>query len=112
VSPQKYWNKIYRYVAIAVIGLALTGVVFAFLPKVNQFRSYQDTKNALEADIRAKEEAIKDLRMKQERFGSDKYFVQQIAHEIGFAHEGETIYQFNEKAVSNTLVVTNKGVAQ
>jgi hypothetical protein len=107
VSPQKYWNVIYRYVAIAVVGLALTGIVFAFLPKVNQFRSYQDTKNALEADIRAKEESIKELRLKQERFGSDKYFVQQIAHERGFAHEGETIYQFNEKAVSNSPAVTN-----
>jgi len=101
VSPQKYWNIIYRYVALAVIGLALTGVIFAFLPKVNQFRGYQATKEALEADIRTKEESIKELRLKQERFGTDKYFVQQIAHEVGFAHEGETIYQFNEKAVSN-----------
>lgn len=98
MSPQKYWNKIYRSAAIAAIGLALTGVVFAFLPKVTQFRSYQETKNALDADIRAKEEAIKELRLKQERFSTDKYFVQQIAHEIGFAHQGETIYQFNEKA--------------
>jgi len=101
VSPQKYWNKIYRYAAMAAIGLALTGVVFAFLPKMTQFRSYQETKNSLETDIRAKEESIKELRLKQERFGSDKYFVQQIAHETGYAHEGETIYQFNEKAVSN-----------
>lgn len=101
MSPQKYWNVVYRYVAIAGLGLALVGVVFAFLPKVNQFRAYQMTKNELEADIRAKEETIKELRLKQERFGTDKYFVQQIAHEIGFAHEGETIYQFNDKAVSN-----------
>ncbi len=101
MSPQKYWNVVYRYTAIAAIGLALTGVIFAFLPKVAQFRSYQETKNALEADIRAKEESIKELRIKQERFGSDKYFVQQIAHETGYAHEGETIYQFNEKTASN-----------
>jgi cell division protein FtsB len=113
VSPQKYWNVVYRYAAIAVIGLALTGVIFAFLPKVNQFRSYQATKAELEEDIRAKEEAIKDLRLKQERFASDKYFVQQIAHETGYAHEGETIYQFNEKAVSNPPSASaNKGVAQ
>ncbi|MFA6173615.1 MAG: hypothetical protein WC701_07980 [Kiritimatiellales bacterium] len=108
MSPQKYWNAIYRYAAIAAIGLALTGVVFAFLPKMTQFRAYQETKNALEADIRNKEEAIKELRLKQERFGSDKYFVQQIAHEIGFAHEGETIYQFNEKAASNAPAANGK----
>jgi len=111
VSSQKYWNIIYRYVAIAVAGLALTGVVFAFLPKVSQFSGYQKTKNALEADIRDKEEAIKELRLKQERFGTDKYFVQQIAHEIGFAHEGETIYQFSDKAVSNPPPASNGKVS-
>ena len=107
MSPQKYWNKIYRYAAIAAIGLALTGVVFAFLPKMTQFRSYQETKNTLEEDIRNKEEAIKELRLKQERFGSDKYFVQQIAHETGYAHDSETIYQFNEKPVSNLPPAVN-----
>lgn len=112
MSPQKYWNVVYRYVVIAVIGLALTGVIFAFMPKVAQFRDYQKTKGALEADIRAKEESIKELRLKQERFGSDKYFVQQIAHERGFAHAGETIYQFNEKAVSNAPAVTNGKAVQ
>lgn len=103
MSPQKYWNVIYRYAAIAVLALALTGVVFAFLPKVTQFRSYQATKNALKADIRAKEEKINELRLNQERFSTDKYFVQKIAHQIGFAHEGETIYQFNDQTASNEM---------
>jgi hypothetical protein len=104
VSSQNYWNVIYRYVAMAVFGLALIGVVCAFVPKMAQFRSYQGTKNTLETDLRAQEEAIKELRLKQERFSTDKYFVQQIAHEIGFAHEGETIYQFSDKeAVSNNV---------
>jgi hypothetical protein len=101
VSLQKYWNRIYRIAVLAVFGLALTGVIFAFLPKVTQFRNYQETKTALEEDIRSKNESIKELRMKQERFNTDKYFVQQLAHEIGYAHEGETIYQFNERNASN-----------
>jgi uncharacterized protein YneF (UPF0154 family) len=101
VSPQKYWNKIYRTAAIAAILLALVGVVFAFFPKVAQFRSYQQTKAGLEENIRIREESIKELRLKQGRFNTDKYFVQQLAHEIGYAHEGETIYQFNQKSGSN-----------
>lgn len=112
MSLQKYWNIIYRYVAIAALGLALTGVVFAFLPKVNQFRGYQNTREALEEDIRLRKEAINDLRIKQERFSTDKYFVQQIAHETGYAHEGEVIYQFNEKAVSNPPPAVSGGAAQ
>jgi len=101
VSPQNYWNRIYRTAALAAVGLALIGVVFAFFPKVNRFRSYQETRTDLEEDIRTKEEVIKELRRKQERFSTDKHFVQQMAHEIGYAHEGETIYQFNEKSKSN-----------
>lgn len=112
MSPQKYWNVFFRYAAFAVIGLALIGVVFAFLPKVNQYKSYQNTRQALEEDIRQRKEAINELRIKQERFGTDKYFVQQIAHETGYAHEGETIYQFNEKAVSNPPPAASGGTVQ
>lgn len=101
MSPQKYWNKIYRIAALAAFVLAVVGVVFAFFPKVTQFRSYQQTRDALKADIRAKEESIKDLRHKQEQFSTDKFFVQQMAHEIGYAHKSETVFQFNEENGSN-----------
>lgn len=105
MSPQKHWNNFYRYAALAAILLALFGVSLAFLPKVGQFRSYQETKSKLEADIRAEEERIKELRLKQERFSTDKYFVQQIAHEIGFAHENEVIFQFNDQPDTNRPLV-------
>jgi cell division protein FtsB len=96
VSSQNYWNKVYRYVAGAVVCLALIGVAFAFWPKVDQFRSYPDTKAELEAEIHVEQERINQLRLNQEKFRTDKHFVQKIAHETGFAHEGETIYQFEE----------------
>jgi cell division protein FtsB len=101
VSSQTYWNKIYRAAALAAFGLAAAGVVFAFFPKVVQLQSYQKTRDALADDIRTKEEAIKDLRRKQEQFSTDKLFVQQMAHEIGYAHEGETVFQFREENGSN-----------
>ena len=101
MSPQKQWNIIYRYAALSAILLALIGVVFAFLPKWNQHQEYQETKNALENEIRAEEERIKELRLNQEKFSTDKHFVQKIAHEIGFAHDGEVIFQFNEQSSTN-----------
>ena len=101
MSPQKYWNVLYRYAVVAAILLALIGVVFSFFPKVTQFHSYQDTKAKLEAQIRAEEERIKELRLNQEKFSTDKHFVQKIAHDIGFAHEGEVIFQFNDSPSSN-----------
>ncbi len=101
MSPQKYWNVIYRYAALAAILLALIGVVFAFLPKVTQFKDYQNRKNMLESEISDEEQRIKELRLNQEKFSTDKHFVQKIAHEIGFAHEGEIIYQFDDSADTN-----------
>jgi len=101
VSPQKQWNIIYRYAALAAVLLALIGVVFAFLPKVSQFKNYRETKTTLEAEIRSEEEQIKELHLKQEKFSTDKHFVQKIAHEIGFAHEGEVIFQFDNNPATN-----------
>ena len=101
MSPQKQWNVIYRYAALAAILLALIGVVFAFIPKWTQHQNYQEIKSNLEAEIRAEEERIKELRLNQEKFSTDKHFVQKIAHEIGFAHEGEVIFQFKDAADTN-----------
>lgn len=101
MSAPNYLNKVYRYVAVAVVVLALIGIAFAFLPKINQFQEYQDTRARLNAEISAEEEHIKELRLNQEKFSTDKQFVQKKAHEIGFAHEGETIYQFEAPAATN-----------
>lgn len=101
MSPRNYWNKLYQTVTLAVVLLALTGVAFAFWPKVTQFQKYQETKSQLEAEIRSENERINELRLKQEKFRTDKHFVQKIAHEIGFAHEGETIFQFEGPPSTN-----------
>lgn len=102
MSPQKYWNKVYRYVALAAVLLVLIGVSFAFMPKIRQFNDYEKTKVNLEAEIAAEKERIKELRLNQEKFSTDKHFVQKIAHEIGFVHEGETVYQFEEPLKTNS----------
>lgn len=89
--------------ALAGVCLSLVGVVFAFLPKIHQFQDYQDTRRQLEADIRVGKERINELRSNQENFSTDKHFVQKIAHEIGFVHEGETVYQFEEPTNSKSV---------
>lgn len=86
---------------MSVVVLMLIGVGIAFLPKIKQHRQYQDTREKLQAEIRVEEQRIQELRLNQEKFNTDKQFVQKIAHEIGFAHEGETIYQFDEQSSTN-----------
>lgn len=108
MNPQNYWNKLYRYVAAAIVLLALVGVTFAFLPKIRQFQGYQDTKTGLEDEIRSDEARIKELRLNQQKFTTDKNFVQKLAHEKGFAHEGEIIYQFEEPSGTNNEARTTQ----
>ena len=93
---------------LAVVLLVLIGVAFAFLPKINQFQGYKETKTGLEADIRAEEARVRELRLNQQKFSTDKNYVQRLAHEKGFAHEGETIYQLEEPAGTNGLNDENR----
>jgi cell division protein FtsB len=101
VSAQTHLNAFYRYILIGTVVVLLVGVGFAFMPKVTQFQSYQATKTDLDTQLAREEERIKELRSNQERFHTDKQFVQQIAHDIGFAHEDETIFQFSDSAETN-----------
>lgn len=93
----------YRYVAVAIVLLALVGAAVAFLPKIRQFQGYQETKTGLEDDIRIEETHIRELRLNQQKFSTDKNFVQKLAHEKGFAHEGETIYQLGGPSDTNVI---------
>jgi predicted nucleic acid-binding Zn-ribbon protein len=109
VSSPKYLKTFYRYLLLSMILLALIGAAFAFLPKIEQFHKYQNTKSELEAKIRAENKRCNELRLNQQKFTTDKHFVQRLAHEKGFAHEGETIYQFEEPMTNietrNTLIL-------
>jgi len=52
----------------------------------------------LRLEIQEAESDAKALCRNQERFFSDKYFVQKLAHETGYAHEEEMIFQFNDRS--------------
>ena len=108
MSPPNYWKKLYRYVGLAMVLLVLIGAALAFLPKIQQFQGYKETKTGLEKEIRTEKSRIKDLREKQQKFTTDKNFVQRLAHEKGFAHENETIYQLEEPAETNGLNIETR----
>ncbi len=102
MSLQKQWNIVYRSAAFFAFLLALIGGVFAFIPKVSQYQEYQKTIKELKGAIDCDEKKIKELRRKQDKFSTDKHFVQKIAHETGFAHSGEVIFQFEDEPATNS----------
>ena len=89
-----HWTWIYRFLWIALGVLILAGMGFMFGPLIQQDRAYQSRESALRERIRADEERIRTLRMKQERFETDPAFVERIAHDLGLAKPDETIFRF------------------
>ena len=100
-QTEKYWNLINRIVLGAVIVMAVVGAVLAFMPKVRQMQTYQDTYDTLQQRIDVTVAAEKELKEKQRRFLSDPEFVEKVAHEVGYAKKSETIFHFPEETDGN-----------
>ena len=96
-QTEKYWNLINRIVLIAVVVMAVVGIVLAFAPKVKQMQTYQNTRDTLQQRIDVTVTAEKELKEKQQRFRTDPAYVERVAHEVGYARKGEIIYHFPEE---------------
>ena len=100
-QTEKYWNLINRIVLAAISLMAVVGVVLAFAPKVKQMQAYQQTRDTLQQRIDVTIAAEKELKDKQQQFLNDPVYVERVAHAVGYARKGETIYHFPEETGSN-----------
>jgi cell division protein FtsB len=89
-----YWDLIYRSAWIALVILAVTGLIYMFWPQFRQYQEYQQTEARLEEEIRLETEMIKQLKRHQLRFQHDPRFVEHIAHELGMTRTNETLFKF------------------
>jgi cell division protein FtsB len=96
-QTEKYWNLINRIVLIAVMVMAVVGIVLAFTPKVRQMQAYQNTRDALQQRIDVTVSSENELKEKQRRFLSDPEYVKKVAHEVGYARSDEVIFHFPEE---------------
>ncbi len=97
VLISKCFRTFYLILCLCVFLLLLLWVVTAFPPKWAEFKKNEKRRDALRCDVFDVKAEARTLRHNQERFLSDKYFVQKLAHEIGYAHEEEVIFQFNDQ---------------
>lgn len=88
------WNVISRIVWFALGTLVLIGMGFMFIPLIQLDQEYHRREEQLRHDIQTKQQAIRELQLKQERFESDPAFLERIAHEFGLAKPGETLFRF------------------
>ncbi len=92
-----YWTFIYRLAWTMLAVLLLTGSAFIFVPRYQELQELQRRETALLDQIRQKEEILRSLRIKQERFENDPEFVERIAHDIGMARPNEVIYRYSNE---------------
>ena len=90
-----FWVFIYRVALVAVGILVVIGVIFMFLPQIEQQRELQRKEAQLQEEVRLEEELLQHLKRQQERLRSDPRFVEKIAREeFGLAKPGETVFKF------------------
>lgn len=90
------WRLIYRF-SWALLGvLVVIGLLCVFTPKCRSLSRLQATRNTLQEQNEAKEEEIKDLKIKQERFTTEPAFVERTAREAGMVTTDEVVYKFTD----------------
>ncbi len=102
-----YWNVIYRTAWLALAIMTLIGVLCLFLPRWREYHEYQRRRAELADQVRLEEEMLRVLRTRQERFRQDPRFVEQMAHDLGMARPGETLFKFRNDPPGG-LVTTNR----
>ena len=100
-QTEKYWNLINRVVLGILLGVVVVGIALAFIPKVHQFKTYQERSQSLQREIDQTIIAEQTLKEHQRRFATDSDFVEPIAHEVGYAHPDETIFHFPSTLETN-----------
>ena len=90
-----YLKLIQRLCLIFSVMLLIGIVVRLFLPLIGHQKELRAREAELRLEIQQEAEALRMLRLKQERLQEDPRFVEKIAREkLGYAKPGETIFRF------------------
>lgn len=90
-----YLKLIQRLCLIFSVVLVIGIVVRLFLPLIGRQTELRAREAELRLEIQQEAEALRMLRLKQERLQEDPRFVEKIAREkLGYAKPGETIFRF------------------
>ncbi len=90
------WRLIYRF-SWALLGvLVVIGLLCVFTPKCRSLTRLQKTRAEIEQQNADKEDEIKDLKVKQERFTTEPAFVERTARESGMVSPNEIVYKFTD----------------
>ncbi len=91
------WNYIYRSTWFVLTILIVGGLACIFVPEYNKFTEYRSDIEQLETELGQKEQILRGLKNKQDRFKMERRYVEHVAHEVGMVHPHETIFKIREE---------------
>ncbi len=91
-----FWRTIYRISWALFAVLAISGLLYIFVPQCRSISRLQKQKKVLAKKNENTEREISALKTKRDRFTSDPAFVERTAREMGMIKPGEIMYRFKE----------------
>ena len=79
---------------VLIIMLASLGFAVMFIPQYRQHAAHEQRLEDLRRDRTREEARLQDLRVRQQRFQTDRDYVRRVAHESGLVEPHEVIFRF------------------
>ncbi|MBN1558367.1 MAG: septum formation initiator family protein [Lentisphaerae bacterium] len=95
------WVAIYRFAWVALIILAVIGLLCIFLPRIHGLSAMQSKKEMLQQENRLKEQRIMELKTAQQQFLSDPAYVELTARRMGMVKPDETVIRGTNRPTPN-----------
>jgi cell division protein FtsB len=97
------WDKLSRVVIILLFLAGILGLVFWYLPLIQQNEGIRKRILALEPQIKHEEESARRTKAAIDAFYHDPKAVERLVREsLGFAKPGETVIKFEERKTTLT----------
>ncbi len=82
------------FVMVLLCAVGLLG----FIPQYQKYVRHEEQLSKLRDDKSEVEQRLQRLRVKQERFLTERDYVKTVAHEMGMVQPGEMVFRFYDEA--------------
>lgn len=102
------WRYIYRSTWFVLTVLIVGGLACIFVPEYGKYTEYRNQIEALDSELAEQEQVLRALKTKQDRFKTERRYVEFIAHEVGMVHPHETIFKIRDDQASTSRHVSRR----
>ena len=91
----KIWPVVQLWAFIVVIVVLVSGAAILFLPEIRRHQMSEARLVEMKKILEDKSARLQELQERQRRFKTEASYVEHVAHELGLAHPGETVFRIS-----------------